>query len=386
MKYFLYIFFLALQTVNVIQSNINKRRIFQILSEVKMEQRLNKIFAEVGDDFDVNLLPILIECSFESMMAKFKHDCFQHNAHMNYLKVSPVLKKSINILCNKMDTVFMTMDQNSEIPDTIQYVVTHREAIQLREIVMTLNVLLNCILDVQQQCMIYVEVSFVNRFLCDNIFRILDFQRLVQLSYICLNFIESIYSDEKQYKSERQLNTLAETCACLSQIQRVQFVFNEANNYFITNESCAYFNRLVSNLYNMVHENLASEWFLEKNQLKTIRNEHNQIHIDEDGLGSADLLYAKAIFLGVFVESSFDANGQKTASNANQLNSFRENVLSLTIDALRNDSFYFFAVTPREIINSFEWKHSPSNKTINFQSVPIDCLNEIEIVEKFLKR
>lgn len=370
--------------MDVIQSNINKRRIFQILSEVKMEQRLNKIFEESGDNFDVNLLPILIECSFESMMAKFKHDCFQHNAHMNYLKVSPVLKKSINILCNKMDVSWLKIDQNSENPDNNQHDISHREAIQLRETVMSLNVLLNSIFDVQQQCMIYVEVSFINRFLTENIFRTLDFQRLVQFSHICVSFIERICLDEKHNKSETHFNTLVDTCACLSQILRVQAVFNEANNYFTTDESCAYFNRLVSVLYNLVYENLASEWFLEKNQLKTIRNERN--HIDDVESGAAELLYAKAIFLGVFVESTYDANGQKTPSNANQLNSFRENVLSLTIATLRSDPFYFFAVTPREIINSFKWQHSPSKKTINFQSVPIDCLNEIEIVEKFLKR
>lgn len=360
----------------MIKSDINKRRIFQILSEVKLEQKLNIIFDDACDEFNVNLLPVLIECSFENIITKFRHDCFQYNAHVNYLKVSPILKKSMNILCNKMDNIFSKLDQNIENPDTNQNPIRVKN--ELNEVMSSVCVLLKYVTELQQQCMIYVEVTFINKFLNEQIFQILDFQRLIQLSLVCLNFIENIQLNE----NETYLEDLTLACICLTHMLRIQAIFNESN-YYASSESHSFFDRLLTVLYEVVRQNLASELFLEKNQLKTIINERNQVDVNKT---DAELSYAKAVFLGVFVESCFDSNGQKISGENPHLNSIQENVLSLIIATLRSDSFYFFAVTPREIINSFEWQYNPVNKTITFQSVPIDCLNEIEIVEKFLKR
>lgn len=61
----------------------------------------------------------------------------------------------------------------------------------------------------------------------------------------------------------------------------------------------------------------------------------------------------------------------------------------VTISTLRSDLFYFFGVTPHEIIKTFDWHlkdNAPSNKIIRLPSIPIDCLNDAEIVEKFVRR
>lgn len=365
----------------MLRSNINKRRIFQILSEVKLEQKLNKIFEEVHNDFDIYVLPIIIQCSFETMTAKFKHDCFQHNAHMNYLKLSPVLKQSINILCKKMDSIFTTFDQNIENPNAHQNILSNCVTIELKEVMVTVTTLLNCTAELQQQCMIYVEVSFIDKFLSEHIFRLLSFERLVQLSSVCLSFIENSHTDGNVMCE----NVLQIACTCLSDILKIQAIFNESNNFYITQESHSFFNRLLAVLYEIVKNILASKSFLEKNQLKQIISQRNQTDRND---AAAELSYAKAIFLGVFVECCYNnvqPDGNELPIDLNKLNSFKDAVLSLIIATLRSDSFYFFAITPREIINSFDWQHNP-NRTITFQSVPIDCLNEIDIVEKFLKR
>lgn len=366
----------------MVKSNINKRRIFQILSEVKLEQKLNKIFEEAQDDFDVHLLPIIIQCSFENMTAKFKHDCFQHNAHMNYLKPLPVLKQSLNILCNKMDTIFAKHDQNIEIPDADQSGMSNRDTNELKQVLVSVSVLLECAAELQQQCMIYVEVSFINRFFTEHIFRVLNFQRLVQFSWTCLNFIENSIANE----NEKSVEHLTISCTCLTQILKSLSIFNESSNFFTTDASHTFFNRLLVVLYEVVQKYLANESILEKCQLKSILSDRCQADkID----ATAELSYAKAIFLGVFVESNFNKDGLKETKStvgSNNLNSFQEIVLTLIISTMRSDSFYFFAITPREIINSFDWQQNSPNKTITFQSVPIDCLNEMEIVEKFLKR
>lgn len=376
-------FFFHLQAINVIKSKINKERIFQIVCEVKSEQKLAKLFDVIQKDFDQNLLSIMIECSFTNMITKFKHDCFQHNPHMNYLKLSPILKHSMNILCDRMDGIFAGLDQNSENPDVSQGTALNHVTTDIKDVMVSLCTFLKCTLTLQQQCMIYAEVSVINKFLSEQIFRKLDFQRLVQFSLACLSLIENLCTNECVPIFE----DLISACDCLAQIIRIQAIFNDSRSYFDTDESHGFFNRLLLILYEIVRKHLASKSFLEMNQLQTILDEQNQTDkIETD----AALSYAKAIFVSVFVESSFHKNGAYDVniySDENYLNSFREMILLLIIDTMRSESFYFFAVTPREIINSFEWQHNQSsNRTITFQSVPIDCLNEIEIVEKFLKR
>lgn len=371
------------QAIDVMTSKINKQRIFQILCEVKAEQKLSKIFELTQDDFDMNLLPILIECAFESMIAKFKHDCFQHNPHMNYLKISAVLRQSTNLLCNKMDEIVSKLDENSENPDTNQSAALNRTTCGTRETMAALCIYLKYISRLQQECMIYVEVLFVNKFLTEQMFRKLDFRRLEQFAMVCLNFIENMQSNEHI----GSVDDLMIACDCLIQILRIQSTLNESNHYFNIDDSNGFFNRLLLSLYELVRKHLASESFLERNQLKSILNPQNQCDKIES---KAELCYAKAIFLGVFVENNFNGsnnvNRNYTSKNVDHLNSFKEMIVSLIIATMRHDSFYFFAITPREIINSFDWLPNPSTNRITFQSVPIDCLNEIEIVEQFLKR
>lgn len=370
------------QAIDAMTSKINKQRIFQILCEVKGEQKLSQVFELTQDDFDMNLLAILIECAFESMIAKFKHDCFQHNPHMNYLKISAVLRQSTNLLCNKMDEIVVKLDQNSENPDINQSAVLNRTTCGTRQTMDALCIFLKYMLRLQQECMIYVEVLFVNKFLTEQMFRKLDFRRLEQFAMVCLNFIECVQTNE----NIGNVDDLTIACDCLIQILRIQATFNESNNYFNTDDSNGFFNRLLLNLYELVRKNLASESFLEKNQLKSILNQRN----DGDKIESqAELCYAKAIFLGVFVENHFNSsnvNRNYSSKNVDHLNSFIEIIVSIIIATMRHNSFYFFAITPRDIINSFDWLPNPSTNRITFQSVPIDCLNEIEIVEQFLKR
>lgn len=360
----------------MIKSTINKQRIFQILSEIKSEPKLIKIFEATQNEFDVNFLSILIDCAFKSMIAKFKHDCFQHNPHMNYLKLSPVLKQTINVMSTKLDDILAKSNRDGA---ECGAATLNREMIETMTAICNL---LRWIMQLQHECMIYVEVSCVNKFINENFFAKLNVQLLVEFSFVLLSFIDDIHSND----SYTTVDSLSIACDCLTQIIRTQFTFNESNNFFRSaDESHAFFSRLLRLLYDIVEHNLACESFLERNQLKSILKENDQrFEIDMD----SRLSYAKAIFLGAFIENSFDeTNSIPSCLNKSHLNTFIETIRSLIIVTMRSDSFYFFAVTPREIINSFEWQHSAtSNHPITFQSVSIDCLNEIDIVEKFLKR
>lgn len=356
----------------MIKSKINKQRIFEILCDVKSEQKLSLIYEATQNEFDVDLLSHLIGCSIDTMIIKFKHDCFQHNPHMNYLKLSPILKQSINLLCKKMDIIFdksiqAAIDEDEEQPTSTQ------NYSELKEITLALRNLLKCIITLQHECMIYVEVISVNKFLSEHIFRRLNFERLIQFAMECLDFIECSHLN-------MNIDDLTIACDCLTQIIRINFIFNESDNYFNTDKCHAFFNRLLVTLYEIVRQHVASHSFLEKNQLKFLLNKQN----DSQTETPAQIMHAKAIFLGAFAENSFDTI---STNHGCTINSFEDTLCSLIVVTMQSDLFYFFAVTPREIINSFEWQHgSSTNQTITFQSVPIDCLNEIEIVEKFLKR
>lgn len=365
----------------MIKSKINKQRIFEILCDVKSEQKLSQIYETTRTEFDGDLLSHLIECSIRTMIKKFKHDCFQHNPHMNYLKLSPILKQSINLLCNKMDNIFdITAPTNEN--DNQQSAITHYR--ELKEIIAPLRNLLRCILSLQLECMIYVEVTAVKKFMNEHIFQRMNFQRLIKFASICLDFVGIARNNDT---ITMNIDDLTIACDCLTQIIRMNFIFNESNNYFSSDKCHDFFNQLLETMYDIVYQHMASQTFLGKNQLEQLLNKYGE----NEAQTTAHMQHAKAIFLGLFVENSLDTKSMNHSCTPNDeishLNSFEETLLSLIITTMRSDLFYFFAVTPREIINSFEWQcNSSSSQTITFQSVPIDCLNEIEIVEKFLKR
>lgn len=63
-------------------------------------------------------------------------------------------------------------------------------------------------------------------------------------------------------------------------------------------------------------------------------------------------------------------------------------LVPMMIETLRTKFFYFFAVTPYEIIQTFDWYSDlqTSNKLNHLPSIPIDYLNEADNVEKFVRR
>lgn len=62
-------------------------------------------------------------------------------------------------------------------------------------------------------------------------------------------------------------------------------------------------------------------------------------------------------------------------------------ILSLAVTVLRFDAFHFLAVTPYEILVNNGLDPQALNTSNNrLPSIPIECLNDAEIAEKFVKR
>lgn len=91
---------------NAFNCAIDKCKIVDMLSEIKSETKLNKIFQ--SPQFDRSLLKIVIQCSFNEMVIKFKQDCLQHNPHMNYLKIPLILKQALMMLIADIEWLYAT--------------------------------------------------------------------------------------------------------------------------------------------------------------------------------------------------------------------------------------------------------------------------------------
>lgn len=58
---------------------------------------------------------------------------------------------------------------------------------------------------------------------------------------------------------------------------------------------------------------------------------------------------------------------------------------SIAVSILRTDLLYFFAITPHEILANYDIDLRDA-KLNRLPSIPIEYLNDVDIVEKFVKR
>lgn len=277
---------------------MDKRNIYLILSEIKSETKIHTIFESNPEIFNKNLIPTLIECSFENMLIQFKQDCFQHNAHINYLKVSNVLKQSMNMLNSKMDDIYIKLYQNDKnvqcsfeshkilLPDSIET--------DLKLCVVSTQAFLKRVMNLYSECLIFVEAEAFKKFTNDNFFRTPTFEQLTHFAFICLNFVEQFgYDDRIEYSD------LYSVCDCLFRIQTVLLWFNEHNNHFTSHESSSFFDGLLNGCYSMVDRHLASKLFIQNNNLNKIME---KLKRSSDTTNHSTQQYAKAVYLAKFID------------------------------------------------------------------------------------
>lgn len=380
-----------------------------MLSEIKTEAKLRRVF-ENASHIDTNLFPTIVEYAFEHLLVKFKQDCFQFNGHANYLKMPLVLGQCIHLICTKMSSLSAKIHDNNQTDDKLLHKtcqIFDCFVPNLKEIMISLTKLLKCIEKLEQECLIYIEAQAIKKFLDEHFFRELNYERLMQFAVLCLNFIEQ----SLPIKDGVNLADIAITCDCLTAILNLQTVKAENANESHSRELNSMYEALLDVSYQLVGRYLFSDSFMAKNQLsKTVEQQNRTQRADEQ----TELLYAKSIVLGKFIEICHSDNRSERipilTANTEYLSVLRvslklfflfygennrfltyfeqEPLLTLTITVLRHETFYFFAVTPHEIVKSFQWKlnvDSHSKKYV-LPSIPIDYLNEAEIIEKFVRR
>lgn len=248
--------------------------------------------------FKNNFIPTLIECSFETMLMQFKQGCFQHNAHMNYLKVSNILKQSVNMLNAKIDDIYFKLypnDKNVQNSfESHKIMLPNSIGMDLKLCVVGTQAFLKGVMNLYSECLIYIEAGAFKKFTNEHFFRTLTFEKLTHFAFICLNFVEQFSYDDQIEHSD-----LYSVCDCLFRIQIVQLWFNEYNNHFTSDESSSFFISLLNGCYSMVDRHLASKLFIQNNNMNIIME---KLERSNNTNNESTLQYAKAVYLAKFID------------------------------------------------------------------------------------
>lgn len=379
-----------LQQAEYIAFTTNSTCVYRIMSEIRHESKLQQIFE--SPRFDRRVVKVIIERSFDDMIKRFKQDCFQHNPHMNYLKIPLVLRLAIDTLIKHIELVSSRVTNND---------------VDVDDAAVALTTMLKCIEQTEYECLVYVEAQFVEKFIGKHLLRHTDFDVFVRFVCVCLTRIKKI--SENQSNDLNRTNDVLCICKCIDAVLRQRHIVAEVNNNLM--KFGALRNVLVPTVYRVLKEYLASETFSQTYALDhLIEQQRHRQHCEDR---ETELKYAMAIFIGKFVECCYGvddgSNSTMLTSNVhhvvkfkvrrrpystiisqsklmNNIFHFQDLLVSLAISALRIDVFYFFAVTPYEVLRNFDWDLSNHRRTNRMPSIPIDYLNDGDIVEKFVRR
>lgn len=382
-----------LQQAEYVAFTSNSTCVYRVLSEIRNESKLHQIFE--SPRFDRRMLTVIIEQSFDDMIKRFKHDCFQHNPHMNYLKIPLVLRLAIDALVNEIESICSRpLEDDTNIDEVLANAAT------------ALTTFLRCIERSECECLVYVEAQFVERFIGKHLLRHTDFDAFVRFVCVCLNHVDGILKNHTNDLD--RVNDVRNLCECINVVLQERHIVAEINNNLAKYETLT--NALVPTVYEVLKRFLASATFMQTYGLEHLMEYQRRRQRCEDT--QTEMKYAMAIFIGKFVECCYAVgdgeSSTKLTSNVHHLVKFKvgrnklanilllqmtpnhfsfQNLLfSLAISALRIDVYYFFAVTPYEVLQNFDWDLSTHRQTNRLPSLPIDHLNDVEIVEKFVRR
>lgn len=335
-------------------NDIDNRNATNFLLEVKSESKLINVLS--SKNLNNKLLSTAIQISFKTMVEIFQIECVAFNPHINYLKIPPLLKVAIIILIKKIDSVIHSDQDSIDGADFESYI----EAV---------IVLIKNLMSLEELCLIYVDAKHVEKFINDNLLKMSYIQSFIKISTICLERIDRRTFNSKHFN-------LTEAHLYLSyckQILSYRCIWNEFNNaneeYNMTKELYIkvifnYFNMLLKNS-KMIREYINPTLF-------------NDLDID---IGKKHL-YLSLIFVGRY----FDNPDSKNHANREYgyLLDILEPIEKLAVLVMKINDFYLFAITPYDaLLNYDKTLLTTSNK---LPSIPIDYLNDVDILQKFVRR
>ncbi|CRL05136.1 CLUMA_CG018007, isoform A [Clunio marinus] len=320
-----------------------KSEIAEMLLEIKSESKLITLLT--SDDFNLKLLPTTLKVSFKKMLAQFQVDCIQINPHLNYMKVSPLLKISILILMKNLEKA---NDCDEEIVNLLAEV---------------LSMFLRWIKKLHNISLMYVEAKVVEKFIGENLLK--------------KSFFETILKFWKFLVQRLKTNKGATNTSILEVLEenRLWHEINQNNVEDVEN--------LVTFIYNFLRD-------VFKNTDFVCRYQHPQVfdELSQD-LESRIQIAKQIIFIAKLQEYYEDGE----LSNVVMSSKTRQNVvkfLEISRYLLRLDKLYQFAITPYEILLSYRSGDDllimQQEGSFKLKQIPIEYLNDSELLEFYIRR
>lgn len=272
------------QQAECIAFSSNSECVYRILSEIRNESKLQQIIE--SPRFDRRILTVIIERSFDDMIKRFKQDCFQHNPHMNYLKVPLVLRLAIDALVDDIESI-CSHDDDDDVDEQIEITAN------------ALTKMLCCIERTECECLVYVGAQFVEQFIEKQFLRHKDFDVIIRFVCECLARVQRIM--ENRSNDMNGVDGLQGLCEGINAVLRQRHIVAEINNNLAKHEALT--NALVPTVYEVLKRSLVSATFMKTHALEhLVEQQRHRRHCEDT---ESELKYAKAIFIGKFVESCY---------------------------------------------------------------------------------
>lgn len=316
---------------------IDKSKIVKLLNEIKSQDKLNSICLSVN--FNNYLLAECINFTFRLMINAFKNDCIQYHPHLNYLKMQPLLKISLNILYVNLEKLFVNDATTTSTKSLSSSVTTNFNYHPLTQLFTTdcdfienfkyirnaIIILMENIDNIENICLIYIESKFIDKFIKDNLLKQKYNELFIAFSTLCTMYVDHLLMVQNHdnthdgHNNDNDINFIEidTSLKCIDSILTQKFIWIELN------QSDKYINNIQIHLkfiYNILNNVLLTNTNFQnkyKNPMLSINNDNttkkattstsastssNTLHLDQHIIE----LYRKAIFIAKFVEIEND--------------------------------------------------------------------------------
>jgi len=310
-------------------------RMAEVLYEIKSESKLQALFSH--ESFNIDLLSSIIQVSFEKMLRSFRIDCIQINPHLNYMKMSPLLRSALSCIGS-------LLNESSD----------NEKILQIAKI---LIVLMESIRTLHDTALIYVEAKYAEKFITENILKPSICESLFKFLHVMIS----------------KLNDIEQKDVIVKAIQSV--FMEEILNIKEVDDS------LVSWIYNLLQSSLINTDFI-------VRYQHPQLFDElEDEASKPQIeVFKQVIFIAKLQEAYTDGEFRSIF-----ISSYDKYLIELSLDlsryVLRMNKFYQFTVTPYEIILSYRSGDDLLDKTkLKLKQIPIEYLSDSDLLERYVRR
>lgn len=305
------------------------KQVAEVLFEIKSESKLLSILT--ADNFNIKLLSSLINVSFEKMLRQFKFDCITINPHLNYMKISPLLKTSCCVLLRHLD------NENDYI-----------------EVVKILSLYMAWICELQKVTLIYVDIKLTEKFIADHFLR--------------------NHNDPLKAFIKRMTKKLSE----IKSMSKIELILKCTYLSFLTASTEIVDNELIVWIFEILQK-----WF--KHSDFVVRYQNPQIFDEQSPSESVEM--AKRIIFIAKIQEAYEDGELKLIPLSAQQRSIINIAFEVTRFLLRQNKFYQYSMTPYEII--FNYRHGDNmldSQCFTLKQIPIEYLSDSDLLERYIRR